>query len=189
MEVEIERHRFGLAEYHAMIEYGILTERDRVELIAGEILEKMTIGDRHIGCVNALTHFFSKLLGDRAVVAVQQPVAIPPNSEPEPDISLLRPRKDFYGKGRPYPKDVLLLVEVADSSLRFDRLVKLPIYAKAGIVEVWIVDVVGKTVQTYSDPTESGYSLVRIARGDDALSPSAFPDVTFTASEILDLDL
>jgi Uma2 family endonuclease len=187
MAVEIARHRFNLAEYHAMIEHGILTKRDKVELIAGEIVEKMTIGVSHVGCVNILNHFFSTRLGERAIVAVQQPVAIPPNSQPEPDITLLLPRKDFYGTKYAYPEDVLLLVEVADSSPRFDRLVKLPIYAKAGIAEVWIVDVVEKSVETYAEPAEGGYARLRVARGDDELSPAAFRDIRFTAREILDL--
>jgi Uma2 family endonuclease len=187
MATEIARHRFNLDDYHAMIEHGILTERDRVELIAGEIVEKMTIGGRHIGSVNALSQFLTLALGTRALVAVQQPVAIPPDSEPEPDITILLARKDFYSSARPYPKDVLLLVEVADSSLRFDRLVKLPIYAKAGIAEVWIVDVVGKSVETYAEPNNRIYAQLRVVRDDGELSPIAFPDVRFAASDILDL--
>lgn len=189
MALETAHHRFNLAEYHAMIEHGILTKDDRVELIAGEVVEKMSIGDPHVGCVNFLSRLFMTRLEERAAtVTVQQPVAIPPDSEPEPDIMLLRPRADFYRSKRPRPADVLLLIEVADTSLRLDRSKKLPIYAKAGIPEVWIVDLNDNVIEVYTEPCQSGtYAQRRVVRNGEALAPAAFPDLTARASEIIGL--
>lgn len=185
MAVEIAHRRFNLAEYHAMIEHGILTDRDRVELIAGEIVEMPPIGDPHIGCVAFLNHAFVPKLDGRAVVFVQQPIAIFPDSEPEPDVTVVRYRADFYRTAKAEPQDVLLLVEVGDSSLRFDRFVKLPIYARAGIAEVWVVDLKGSAIEVYTQPAETGYAQRRLAVAGETIKPCAFDDVAIRVSEVL----
>jgi len=179
----ISRRRFTSAEYHAMAEAGILSEDERVELIAGEIVRMAPIGSRHAGCVKRLNRQFS-LLGDRALVSVQDPIALGPSHEPEPDLAILRPREDDYTQSHPAPSDVLLLIEVADFSLDYDRTVKIPLYARAGIPEVWLVDLVQRAVEIYRQPSEGGYGDVRVLHPGDSLSPRAFPDFQLPVESI-----
>lgn len=183
--VELPHHRFTVQAYEDMVHHGILTKDDRVELLAGEIVEMSPIGDPHIGHVNRLNAFFSAALGARAIVQVQMPVALPPNSVPQPDVALLRPRADFYGNGKARPGDILLLVEVAHSSLRRDRLVKVPIYAQAGVPEVWIIDVVHRSIDCYRDPFGETYANARIFRSDDEIGPLAFPEMRLRISDLV----
>jgi Uma2 family endonuclease len=185
MAVEVLRRRFTVEEYHRMGEAGILQEDDRVELIDGEIVEMTPIGSRHAACVKRLVHLFAGALGDRAVVSVQDPIAIPPESETQPDVALLRPRADFYAGGHPQAADVWLVVEVADASLPVDRGVKLPLYARAGLREAWLVDLAGEVVEVFRRPGAGGYADVqRRARGD-RLGCEAFPDVVLTVDDVL----
>jgi Uma2 family endonuclease len=134
-----------------MIAFGILTENHRVELIRGEVVTKTPISDRHIACVNRLNRLFNRLLRDSAIVSVQNPVRLP-DSEPEPDIALLEPRADFYAMGKPKPANTLLVIEVTDASLEYDREVKCPMYADAGITEFWIVNLIDERLEVYRDP-------------------------------------
>ena len=134
MALTLVRHRFSVDEYEQMIEHGILTENARVELIRGEIIEKMAIGDPHAACVKRTNRLLGLTFGSRSLISVQDPIRLI-DSEPEPDVALLLPRDDFYLSGKPRPADILLLIEVSDSSLEYDRLVKLPMYAEAGIAE------------------------------------------------------
>src|ERR1700677_2166033 len=128
------RHRLNVDDYHRMAEAGILGEDDRVELIDGELIDMAPIGQDHIATVNGLAHAVFLACGDQAIVSVQTPARRDGFSDPQPDVTLFRPRADNYRTGeRPGPADVLLLVEVADSSLRYDRTVKLPLYARARI--------------------------------------------------------
>lgn len=185
MSVTMKRWQFTFDEYHRMGEVGILHEDDRVELIEGELIEMPPIGGGHMGSVIDLTRLFSRRAGDAALVSVQNPVRLPPGSEPRPDIVLLRPRPDSYRGGPPGPEDVLLLVEVADTTLAYDRDVKAPLYARAGIVEVWIVDLQGQRVTVYREPGEAGYHQVTVHEPGATLAPLALPDVTITVDEIL----
>src|SRR5579862_9904434 len=137
----VARRPLTVAEYHRMGEVGILTEDDRVELIEGELIAMSPIGSEHSGTVNALTHTLVLAVEDRAVVAVQNPVQLDDLSEPRPDFALLKPRDDYYRRSTPRPDDVLLLIEVADSSLAYDRNVKRSLYAWHGIPEFWIVNI------------------------------------------------
>ena len=146
----VGKRRFTAHKFLRMGEAGILHEDDCVELIEGEILEIAAIGNRHLACVNRLTRLFIERLG--GAVVVQNPVRISERSEPEPDVTLFRPRADFYAGKRPAPEDVLLLREVSDTTLGFDREVKLPLYARASIPEVWIVELVNERVRAYSRP-------------------------------------
>ncbi len=184
MEVQVLRKRFTIEDYHRMGQAGILSEDDRVELIDGEIVVMTPIGSPHAGKVNRLNRIFGARLGDRAVVTVQNPVVLPPDSEPQPDLVILRPREDFYERSHPRPEDVLLLIEVSDTSLEYDRTVKLPLYARAGIPEVWIVDLSGACVEMYRDPGAESYRRVqRFTRGQ-SLAPRAFPDLLISVDEI-----
>ncbi len=119
-EEPIRRHRFNVADYHRMGEAGILNEDDRVELIDGEIIEMTPIGSPHGGRVKQLNYLLTRAVGEEAIIAAQDPVILGDRSEPEPDLALLRPRADFYKESHPQPDDVLLLIEVADTSLEKD---------------------------------------------------------------------
>lgn len=168
-----------------MGEAGILREDDRVELIDGEIVQMTPIGSAHAACVKRLMHLFVRALADRAIVSVQDPIAIPRGSEPQPDLALLRPRADFYRGGHPQPADVWLVVEVADSSLAYDRAVKLPLYARAGIPEVWLVDLSGDTVEVLRRPAAGRYGETQRRQRSERLGCEAFPDTAFSVDDVL----
>jgi Uma2 family endonuclease len=173
-------------EYEQMGRAGILGEDDRVELIDGEIVEMTPIGRRHASCVARLTqHFAALALEGAAVIWVQNPVRLGKRSELQPDFVLLRPRPDLYASVDPAPADVLLLVEVADASIERDRRVKVPLYARAGIPEVWLVDLNQETVTAYRDPRRGGYHTARVVRRGDKLAPSAFPDCALAVADLL----
>ncbi len=185
MTIAVERRRFTIDEYHRLGEAGILHEDDRVELIEGELFVMPPIGGGHMGSVIGLDHLLNRRVGDAALVSVQNPVRLPPGSEPQPDIALLRPKADFYRSGPPSPEDVLLLIEVADTSLAYDRDVKMPLYAGAGIAEAWLVDIQGERVTVYRDPADSRYRQVTVHERGAVLTPLALPHVTITVDEIL----
>jgi Uma2 family endonuclease len=183
--VTVTRHKFTVYDYHRMGEAGILGEDDRVELIEGDIIAMAPIGQDHAGTVNALAEALFAAFAGRAIVSVQNPVRLDDGSEPQPDFAVLRRRADFYRSGEPPgPADVLLLIEVADSSLRFDRAVKLPLYARAGIPEVWIVDLKRRTVDVHRLPTDGKYAEDETAWGDRTLTPALAPDAAVTLRQI-----
>jgi Uma2 family endonuclease len=186
LAVTLRRHRFTLDEYHRMGETGILGEDARVELIEGEIIEMSPIGSRHAATVARIQHLFSRRLGDRAIVWSQNPLLLVQlQSEPEPDLMLLEPRADFYAAGLPEPAAVRLLVEVADSSLAYDRRTKLPLYARAGVSEAWLVDLDGGRVELHRGPSGGRYRDVRAPRADEPFSPAAFPELTVRLRDLL----
>ncbi len=185
MAVDPLKRLFTSSEYHAMAETGILSEDDRVELIEGEIFQMTPIGSRHAGSVNRLTRAFTGPLGERAVVAVQNPIHLNDFSEPQPDFALLHPREDLYSGSHASPEDVFLLVEVADASLEYDRRMKIPVYARSGVPEAWLVDLVQNVVEVHRDPSSGGYRDVRKLRRGDRLSPLAFPDVVIPVDALL----
>ena len=163
----LETRLLSIEDYHKMIEAGILTEDERVELLAGNIVPMSPIGNKHILCVNRLNRLLSKLAGEIAIVSVQNPISLSSHSEPEPDISLWKGPIDQYDTHLPQPEDIYLVIEVADSSLSKDRDIKLPLYAEAGIPELWLVDLASSCVEIYTEPKGKVYSLRRIAqRGD-----------------------
>ncbi|HEC11986.1 MAG TPA: Uma2 family endonuclease [Acidiferrobacteraceae bacterium] len=153
----IRRHRYTMEEYHRMAAAGILRQGQRVELIKGEIIDMTPIGSRHAATVAHLTRLLTSAVGEHAIVWVQNPIVLDDHSEPEPDLALLRPQADYYASGHPQPADVLLIIEVADSSLHFDRDVKIPLYACQGIAEVWLFDLEAKRLTVYRNPSEDGY--------------------------------
>ena len=185
MAIEVERPRrlFTVEEYHRMADAGIFHPDERVELIEGEIVEMAPIGPRHVGCMINATRLFITRLGDRAVVSPQNPVVIRPRSEPQPDLLLLRPRAVSYSRELPTSEDVLLAVEVADTSVRFDRLVKARLYARAGIAEFWLCLAMDGAVEIYRGPGADGYASITLHGPGQTVSPLEFPDVGFAVTD------
>lgn len=184
MATLLTRRKFTVDEYERMGQAGILGEDDRVELIEGEIVEMTPIGDRHAGTVRRLINMLSARAGGTALVDAQNPLRLGEHSEPQPDIALLAPRADFY-TAHPTPADVLLLIEVAETSAEPDRRVKVPLYARGGVPEVWLVDLDGETVTVYRDPAPDGYRTERTVHRGETLAPAALPDLRVAAEEIL----
>lgn len=185
MTFSVQTHRFTVEDFHRMETAGILKEDDRVELIDGELIEMTPIGPAHSACVNRLTRILVQRAGDRALVSVQNAVVMRPRSEFYPDVAVLRPRADDYAAELPGPQDVLLLIEVADTALRFDREIKLPRYAEVGIPEVWIVNLSDASIEVYRDPAPTGYRSTTAFRRGDQLKPGLLPALNIAVSEIL----
>lgn len=185
MKGAVTPYRFTVDEYYRMAQAGIFHEDDHVELIEGEILKMAPIGSRHAGCVDSLNRKLSRALGDRAQIRVQNPVRLSARNEPEPDIAVLRPRDDEYRSGHPGPEDVLLIIEVADTSLDYDRDVKPALYAAAGIPEVWIADLHGEQISAHREPVNGSYQRVTVYRRGDALTAELLPALTLSVDEIL----
>jgi Uma2 family endonuclease len=182
VDIERARRRFTIEEYERMVETGILTQDDRVELIDGEIVEMSPIGDPHAAFVANLTHLLVHAVGDRARVWVQGPVRVPPRSKPQPDLALLRPRS--YVREGATTEDVLLVIEVADTSLRYDRTVKLRVYARAGIPEYWIVDANTESLEIYQSPIGDRYADQRRPSREERVAPLAFPEASLAVAMI-----
>ena len=185
MAVQLLRRVFTVEEYHRIANAGILREDDRVELLEGEIVEMTPIGSRHAACVDRLNSLFVRGLGQRGIVRVQSPVRLGERSELQPDLALLRVRPDFYAQAHPGPTDILLLVEVAETSTEVDREVKVPLYARAGIREVWLVDLAGGCVEIYREPAPASYQQVQRVRRGQRLSPHAVPDLELAMDDVL----
>jgi|APFre7841882630_1041343.scaffolds.fasta_scaffold126378_1 Uma2 family endonuclease len=182
--MSLVHHRFSVDEYEQMVEHGILDENDRVELIRGEIVDKMPIGDPHAACVNRLTRFLVQKAGDQAIIAVQNPIRLP-ESVPEPDLSVLRPRDDFYGSSTPRPRDVFLIIEVADTTLDYDRDVKRPMYAEAGIIEYWIFNLIEVCLEVHRQPQPDGqYGDTQILRPGQQIELAALPGVMLAVEKM-----
>ena len=168
-----------------MAQAGIFSEGDRVELIEGEVVNMSPIGSIHAGCVNRLTALLSEKLGKRVVVGVQNPIRIDEHSEPEPDIALLKPRRDYYADAHPTPRDALLIIEVADSSLEYDRTVKLLLYARAGIPESWIVNLLDDAIETHSEPRDGKYQASRVFHRGETIVAQTVANLALNVDEIL----
>jgi len=185
MSIQLLRRKFTVEQYHKMGESGILNEDDRVELIRGEIVEMASIARRHAACVGRLTELFIVRLAQMVIVWPQNPVELDENSEPQPDVTLLRRRADFYESGHPQPEDIILLVEVADTTVESDRNVKIPLYDENGIVETLLVNINEQCVEVYRSPSPTGYQNVQRFQRGQSLSILAFPDITITVDEVL----
>jgi len=179
------RHRrFSVSEYERLVAAGELTENDRCELIRGVITDKMGIGDLHAACVNRLNWLFNRAAGEQFLVSIQNPIRLS-DSVPEPDCVLAAFRADYYGQAKPVPAEVLLLIEVADSSLDSDRQIKLPLYAENHIREYWIVNLIDECLEVYRQPQGSAYGQrVELRRGQ-TVSPLALPALSITVESIL----
>lgn len=178
------RHKLSVTDYYRMGEAGILHEDDRIELIEGELIDMAPIGSNHAGIVNQLTWLLSSLAGRYALVSPQNPLLLSGHTVPQPDILLLKPRPDFYKTALPEPADVLLLIEVADSSISYDRKTKLPLYARHGIPEVWLVDLNAKQVERYSQPTETGYGLQETFDSQQTLTSFMMPKINIDLTQL-----
>jgi Uma2 family endonuclease len=159
--VQINRRSFTVAEYERMGRAGIFSPEARVELVCGEIIEMSPVGERHAACVDFLTQLITLRLRRGAIVRVQNPIQLNDYSEPQPDIAVLKRRDDFYRHAHPRPEDVLVVIEVSDSTLEYDRKVKIPLYAAAGIPEAWLVNLPEERIEIYSDPAGGEYQTVR----------------------------
>lgn len=184
MAAKTLRRQFTLAEYYRMGEAGILTEDDRVELIEGEIIQLPPIGDPHAWCVNRVNRLFVLGIGDQGVVSPQNPFRLSQRSEPVPDIVIIHPRARLAGP-HPTPADVFLVIEVSDSTLGYDLGVKVPLYAREGVPETWFVDLKGKRVCVYRDPSPEGYRVTLTFERGDRIAPLAFPDLDISVDDIL----
>lgn len=182
---EISRYYFSVAEFERMGEAGVFTKDARLELIEGEIIEISPIGSRHAACVNFLSRFLNRTVGDIALVSTQNPIRLNDFSEPEPDLALLRLRDDFYRNAHPAPADVFLIIEVADTTLAYDRQVKAPLYAKAGVAEVWIINLTDEQIEVYAKPVDGTYQTVVNFRRGEVIRARTIPNLAVGVADVL----
>lgn len=178
------RHRLTVEDFHHMGEAGVLAPEARVELIEGEIIDMTPIGSAHASRVSRLADLFTSALHGVAIVAVQNPVRLGARSEPQPDLAVLRYREDFYAAAHPAPADIILLVEVADTTARFDREVKVPLYARHGISEVWLLDLEGGVMEVCRAPQGGVYGEITTHR-NGTVSPRELPQVVVDVGILL----
>jgi Uma2 family endonuclease len=185
-DLELEsRPPLTVEEFEALAENEGWDEDTRVELLDGEIVWMSPINDPHAACVKRLNQLFNRRFADRVLVSVQDPIRIERYDEPQPDVALLRPRPDFYASGTPTPADILLLVEVADATLRTDLGRKARIYASGGVSEYWVVDLNNRVLYAHSEPAGGGYASRRVLNVGDQLSAGFAPEVAFGVSQLL----
>lgn len=180
----LQRYRLTVDQYHLMGDAGVFAPDARVELIEGEIVEMAPMKSRHAGVVGRLTAALQRAAGDKALVWCQLPLQVGSESEPEPDLMLLRPRDDFYVGAHPSPPDVMLLIEVADTSLQYDLGVKVPLYARHQVAEVWVVDLVNNVVRFHRGPQGSDYTDVTSTEAPGAVPVAALPGVSIDLSGV-----
>ena len=185
-QLALTRRRFTVEEFYRLAEVGVLQEDDRIELIDGELIEMAAIGVPHADTVATLTDLAAGLVGTEARISVQNPVHLGPRTEPQPDLALLRRRR--YRVTHPTPADIFLLIEVADSSLSYDHDVKLPLYAEAGIPEVWIINLNGQTIERYSSPRDGRYTQIAIAVPGDMLASLNLPAFIVPVAQVFATD-
>lgn len=179
------RKKFCTDEVYKMMEIGILPEESGWELINGEIIHRMSIGSKHAGTIKRLSEILRDLTREEAIISVQDPIHLDDYNEPEPDIALLKRRDDFYTKSHPLPPDVLLLIEVSDSTLKYDREVKKTLYAKAEILEFWLINLTENTIECHSSPKNGSYRLVKIVGAGEIIKSILIENLTLTVDEIL----
>jgi len=179
------KHRFSVKEYYRMAETGVLHPDARVELLNGEITDRSPIGPFHGSVTKYLNQVFTMAARGRWITQVQDPVHLDDHSEPEPDLALLKPVADFYRRRHPQPEDVFLLIEISDSTLEMDQAEKLPAYGRAGVAEVWIVNLNELTIEVYREPNFTGYGSKTILRAGETIAPLAFPDAVVDVAELL----
>jgi Uma2 family endonuclease len=185
MEAEVTKKLFTVDEYHRMGEAGIFHPEARLELIEGEIIEMSPPGIRHVACVNRATALFTSRLAARAMVSVQNPLLLSRYTEPQPDLVLAKPRANFYSDRRLSWEDTLLAIEISDSTLSFDRKRKMPLYAAAGVPELWIENLRNDVVLVFRDPTPQTYATSLTFERGQSFSPSAFPDLVLSIEDLL----
>ncbi|MDB9373926.1 Uma2 family endonuclease [Nodularia sphaerocarpa] len=182
----VKPKRFTIDEYHRLIELGLLTEGDRIELIRGELMQMTAKGRVHTVCSSILCRQLDRLLGDRAVIRGQDPITLPNHSEPEPDIVITRGKDEDYLVHHPYPADILLVIEISDSTLIYDQTKKLSLYAEAGIVDYWIVNLPARQLERYNQPYQNAQNNFSYLSQQISLSHQSIPIPGF-ADVLLDL--
>jgi Uma2 family endonuclease len=185
MSVQYKKRLFNVDEYHQMISAGILKEDDRVELIDGEIISMPPIGPWHASEADRLTANFYFKFGSNIIVRVQSPVQLNDFTEPQPDIAILKPNPDFYVKGHPKSEDILLLIEIADTTIDYDRNKKIPNYAKSNIIETWLIDKEKNRIEAHREPNNGIYQQIRIFLRGQQINSISFPDTYFSVDELL----
>jgi len=185
MTVQLITRKFNTSQYHQMNQSNILTEDDRVELINGEIIEMSPIGTKHTSCINRCNSILPNLLGQKVIISIQNPITLNNLSEPQPDIALLKPRADFYENSHPQPQDIFLLIEVVDSSIDYDRDIKIPLYANSNIYEVWLIDINAQLITVYRYPQNDNYQEITTYHRGEKISILSFPDISLQVNAIL----
>ena len=185
--VQIQRRRFTVDDYYRMLAAGILHEDDHVELVDGEIREMSAIDAVHAANVKRLNHLLSLRLAQRFVIGVQDPIRLNEFNEPEPDLSVLRWHDDYYEQHHPTPEDTLLVIEVANSSLVYDRREKLPRYAAAGIPQVWLLDLASRSLEQYANPEHGQYQLRKVLHQGMSVEATTIPELVLTVDQIFGL--
>ncbi len=181
---ELSRHKLNVDDYQQMITAGILTSEHHVELLEGELFNMSPIGPLHSSKTNRLNLLLVQALGDKAIVSVQNPILLGSDSAPQPDLSILRPRADFYETAHPNAEDVLLLIEIADSTVTSDRAYKLPLYARHDIPEVWLLDVNQQQLEIYRQPAQNQYHDRQLANANGHVCLSQLPEVEIALSKL-----
>ncbi len=179
------RRLFSVDEFHRMAEAGIFQEDDRLELLGGDIIAMSLVGVRHMACVNRLTDLLTDRFRGKAIISVQNPIRLDYQTEPVPDIALLKYRDDYYAQQATTAADVLLLIEASDSTLGFDRQVERPLYASTSIPEYWLINLTDNQLELYRQPDEGDYQEQLVVQGDERVTAVAFPQVEFQLSELM----
>ena len=180
----LPRHKLSIEDFHQMGRAGILRDDSRIELMEGDLIDMAPIGSFHASVVSTLSMFFARQVGEFAIVSTQNPVRLPPDSEPQPDIALLKPISDRYRSALPTAADVLLIIEVADTTAEYDREIKLPLYARHGVPEVWLIDLKGGMLEIYLEPGSKGYRKLLRPDRREAITPSLVEGVRLPLAEI-----
>ena len=185
MSLSLITRKFTVEEYEKMATEGIIKPDEKVELIRGEIIKMSPMGTRHAACIARLTQLLYRKFGDLILLGVQNPIRLNNNSQPEPDLSLLIPRADFYVAAYPCPQDIYLIIEVSDSTLDYNRYTKIPLYAEANVQEVWIINLKEEYVEVYRHPLHGSYQNIQKYYRGESVFIESFPDIEFTIAEIL----
>ncbi|NUO00305.1 MAG: Uma2 family endonuclease [Saprospiraceae bacterium] len=183
MTFQVSKRLLTVSDYHKMAEVGILPDRG-IELINGEIIEMSPIGGKHITIINRLNKLLTLALGDNAIVSVQNPIITNENSEPEPDIAILKYRADFYGGKTPRATDSLLIIEIADSTLAYDRDIKSVLYAESGVPEFWLIDLKEQSIEAYWEPVGKAYKYRALLYPGDVAEAQYF-DLKLPVAEVM----
>ncbi len=181
----LNRHHFTTEDFNFLAEQGKFKPTDRLELIEGEIYEMSPIGSLHARCVNFLSNILMTMLVGKSIVSTQNPIILNDINQPQPDVAILRYQEDFYKESLPHASDVLLVIEVADSTVQLDRTVKFPKYASARIPEAWLIDLEAQQIEVHFDPKDETYGMVKICQRGEEISSETMPGIKFSVNDIL----
>jgi Uma2 family endonuclease len=185
MSQQLAKHWITADEYERMGQAGIFRPDARLELLEGAIYEMSPIGSRHAACVKFLSNLLNRQFGAKLIVSAQDPIRLDDFSEPQPDIALLRWRDDFYRHAHPQPADVLLVIEVADTTLESDRRYKIPLYAKSGISEAWLINLLEEKIELYAEPSNGAYQLTREFKRDEEAQAHSIEDLRVSVAAVI----